>query len=85
VNPAAFMRPDKGQLGDASRTLAIRGPMNRFFDASIQKDFPLPGPEGRRRIQFRMDLLNAFNHPNFQVTSGTLVNGSASNDAFQPL
>lgn len=80
VNPAAFMRPVKGQLGDASRTLAIRGPMNRFFDASVQKDFPLPGPEGRRKIQFRVDLLNAFNHPNFQVTSGTLVNGSASND-----
>jgi len=80
VNPAAFMRPVKGQLGDASRTLAIRGPMQRFYDASIQKDFPLPGPEGRRRVQFRMDLLNALNHPNFQVNSGTLVNGSASND-----
>ncbi|HEX7958371.1 MAG TPA: carboxypeptidase regulatory-like domain-containing protein, partial [Terriglobales bacterium] len=80
VNPAAFMRPVKGQLGDASRTLAIRGPMQRFFDASIRKDFPLPGPEGRRRLQFRMDLLNAFNHPNFQLNSGTLVNGAASND-----
>jgi hypothetical protein len=80
VNPAAFMRPVKGDLGDAARTLAIRGPLNRFFDASIQKDFPLPGPEGRRRVQFRVDLLNAFNHPNFQVTSGTLVNGGNSND-----
>jgi hypothetical protein len=54
--------------------------MDRFFDASIQKDFPLPGPEGRRRVQFRVDLLNAFNHPNFQVTSGTMANGSNSND-----
>lgn len=80
VNPAAFMRPVKGQLGSAPRTLAIRGPMQRFFDASIQKNFVLPGAEGRRRIQLRVDLLNAFNHPNFQVTSGTLVNGNASND-----
>src|SRR5207248_5449541 len=31
VKPAAFMRPEEGHLGDASRTLAIRGPMNRFF------------------------------------------------------
>jgi hypothetical protein len=80
VNPAAFMRPVKGELGDAPRTLAIRGPMNRFFDMSVQKDFPLPGAEGRRRVQLRVDLLNAFNHPNFQVTSGTMVNGSSSND-----
>src|SRR5262249_36632493 len=80
ANPAAFMRPVKGELGDASRTLAIRGPKDRFFDMSVQKSFPLPGPEGRRRVQFRVDLLNAFNHPNFQVTSGTLVNGSSSND-----
>ena len=80
ANPAAFMRPVKGELGDAPRTLAIRGPMNRFFDMSVQKNFPLPGPEGRRRVQFRVDLLNAFNHPNFQVTSGTMVNGSSSND-----
>lgn len=80
VNPAAFMRPVKGELGEAPRTLAIRGPMNRFFDMSVQKNFPLPGPEGRHRVQFRVDLLNAFNHPNFQVTSGTLANGSSSND-----
>ena len=51
VNPAAFVRPVKGELGNASRTLAIRGPMQRFYDASVQKDFPLPGPEGRRRLQ----------------------------------
>src|SRR5439155_2500722 len=80
VNPAAFMRPVKGELGNASRTLAIRGPMQRFYDASVQKDFPLPGPEGRRRVQFCVDLLNAFNHPNFQFISGTLLNVSALYD-----
>ena len=73
VNPAAFMRPVKGTLGDAARTLAIRGPMNKYFDASIQKRFNLPGrlgAEGKRAIQFRVDALNALNHPNFQVSSG---------------
>jgi hypothetical protein len=73
VNPAAFIRPDKGTLGNAARVLAIRGPMQKFFDASLQKNFPFPGKwgaDGTRRIQFRVDALNVFNHPNWQVSSG---------------
>lgn len=73
VNPAAFIRPEKGTLGNAARVLAIRGPMQKFFDASIQKNFPFPGKwgaDGTRRIQFRVDALNVFNHPNWQVSSG---------------
>ncbi len=73
INPAAFIRPDKGTLGNAARVLAIRGPMQKFFDASIQKNFPFPGKwgaDGTRRIQFRVDALNVFNHPNWQVSSG---------------
>ncbi|HEU5232679.1 MAG TPA: carboxypeptidase regulatory-like domain-containing protein [Terriglobales bacterium] len=73
VNPAAFMRPEKGTLGDGARVLAIRGPLQKFFDASIQKNFPFPGKwgaDGTRRIQFRVDALNVFNHPNWQVSSG---------------
>jgi hypothetical protein len=64
INPAAFMRPPKGTLGSSSRTLDVRAPMQQYFDASIQKSFDLPfiGDEGRRRINFRVDLINAFNH-----------------------
>ncbi|HYJ90189.1 MAG TPA: hypothetical protein VEV84_02690, partial [Pyrinomonadaceae bacterium] len=67
LNPSAFMRPVKGQLGTAPRTLSIRSPMKQYFDLSIQKDFPMPwiGGEGRRRINFRVDALNVFNHPVF--------------------
>ncbi|HVE58475.1 MAG TPA: carboxypeptidase-like regulatory domain-containing protein [Pyrinomonadaceae bacterium] len=71
VNPAAFIRPPKGSLGNASRTLEdIRGPLQQFFDFSLQKSFNLPyiGNEGKRRINFRMDLLNAFNHPIFRLS-----------------
>ena len=47
--------------------ISLRAPMQEFFDISIQKDFPLPfGGDGRRRIQFRVDFINAFNHPNFR-------------------
>jgi hypothetical protein len=68
VNPSAFQRPALGVLGDAPRTLdGVRGPWQQNFDASIQKSFRL-SESGKRRLQFRVDLLNAFNHPTFAVT-----------------
>ena len=71
INPAAFMRPVKGTLGNAPRTLDIRSPRQEFFDFSLSKDFPWPfaSNEGRRRINFRVDLINAFNHPNFRYNN----------------
>ena len=71
VNPAAFMRPAKGKLGNAPRTLSITEPLRKYFDLSIQKDFPMPwiGGEGKRRINFRIDALNVFNIPNFYFNS----------------
>ncbi len=68
INPAAFMRPVKGSLGNAPRTLDIRSPRQEYFDFSISKDLPL-GKEGKRRINLRVDLLNAFNHPNFRYNN----------------
>ncbi|MPZ19796.1 MAG: hypothetical protein GEV06_18040 [Luteitalea sp.] len=63
-NPAAFMRPPKGTLGNASRTIdEARWPRQEFFDFSIQKNF---GLGGNRRLQLRVDLINAFNHPVFK-------------------
>jgi hypothetical protein len=54
-------------LGTAPRTLdGVRGPWDQFFDLSIQKSFNL-GESGKRRIQFRVDALNALNHPTFRV------------------
>ena len=71
INPAAFMRPVKGTLGNAPRTLDIRSPRQEFFDFSISKDFPFPfaSNEGKRRVNFRVDLINAFNHPNFRYNN----------------
>ena len=67
LNPSAFVRPALGKLGDAPRTLdGARGPFQRFQDLSIQKNFKLGG-DGKRRLQFRMDALNLFNHPTFAV------------------
>ncbi len=71
INPAAFMRPVKGELGNAPRTLSIRPPRQEYFDFSISKDFPWPifRAEGKRKINFRVDLINAFNHPNFRYNN----------------
>jgi hypothetical protein len=66
-NPAAFMRPIKGTLGNAPRAFdGARGPTQHFLDLSLQKNFPL-GKEGKRRLQVRVDAINAFNHPIFRM------------------
>ncbi|HEY5444181.1 MAG TPA: hypothetical protein VIJ87_06850, partial [Pyrinomonadaceae bacterium] len=71
INPAAFMRPPKGTLGSSSRTLDVRAPMQQYFDLSVQKSFGLPfiGDEGRRKLNFRVDLINALNHPTFRYNN----------------
>jgi len=65
-NPAAFMRPVKGILGNAPRTFDnARWPSQQFFDLSVQKNFAV-GTRGRQRLQLRVDMINAFNHPVFR-------------------
>ena len=65
-NPAAFMRPVKGTLGNAPRTLdKARWPAQQFFDLSLQKNFGL-GKDQRRRVQIRVDAINVFNHAVFK-------------------
>lgn len=71
INPAAFMRPVKGTLGNAPRSLDIRPPRQEYFDFSLSKDFPWPfaDNDGKRRVNFRVDFINAFNHPNFRYNN----------------
>jgi hypothetical protein len=65
-NPAAFMRPAKGTLGNAPRTIdSARWPTQHFLDLSIQKNFDI-GAKGKRRLQLRIDAINALNHPVFK-------------------
>ncbi len=82
INPAAFMRPIKGELGNAPRTLDLRGPMQNYFDINVQKNFRVG--HGSKRLQLRVDLLNVLNHPNFRTVptdSGTDLFGSIPNEA----
>ncbi|HYL77500.1 MAG TPA: carboxypeptidase-like regulatory domain-containing protein [Bryobacteraceae bacterium] len=65
VNYSAFELPPAGDLGNAPRTIAgITGPMVQTLDLSVQKSFSLGE---KRRLQFRVDALNALNHPVFRT------------------
>jgi hypothetical protein len=45
-------------------------PERWIFDFSVSKDFPFPfGSDKSRRINFRVDFINAFNHPNLRYTN----------------
>ncbi|MBV8833244.1 MAG: hypothetical protein JO108_28950 [Acidobacteriaceae bacterium] len=70
INPAKWILPPLGTLGDGARTYGnIRGPWQQFLDMSVQKNFYLWGKENTKRLQFRMDAINVFNHPTFGFSS----------------
>jgi Carboxypeptidase regulatory-like domain len=53
-------------LGNVGRN-ALRGPTFAQWDLSLMKNFPL---SERARLQFRTDLFNILNHPNFNNPDG---------------
>lgn len=57
---SAFSRPAAGTFGNLERN-ALRGPGYWRTDASLFKNFPLPGD---RRIEVRIEAVNIFNHVN---------------------
>lgn len=66
-NPYAFARPvatnGGDQYGNAGRNILI-GPSFKSVDLSLQKNFRVTESS---RVQFRWEVFNAFNHPNYQV------------------
>lgn len=63
INPAAFGQPAAFTFGDAPRFLSnIRAPRYFNWDMGIQKWW---GLGEQRRLQFRFEMFNALNHPNF--------------------
>ncbi|MDQ3649898.1 MAG: carboxypeptidase regulatory-like domain-containing protein [Acidobacteriota bacterium] len=63
-NPAAFMRPERGQIGNSPRVIdQARWPGSTSFDMSLQKNFSVFGTDRARRLQLRADIFNVFNHP----------------------
>jgi hypothetical protein len=63
INPAAFAQPASFTFGDAPRTLAnLRAPRFVNWDMGIQKWFDFTE---HKQLQFRFEMFNALNHPNF--------------------
>ena len=64
-NPAAFGPPTPGFRGSAGRNI-LTGPDYKSVDFSLVKDFPLGE---KRKLQFRGEVFNLFNRPNFDLPS----------------
>jgi hypothetical protein len=67
-NPGAFTQPAACTVGDSPACLGgvtqVAGPGFDRLDFSIFKDIPL---SERFRLQFRAEIFNIFNHPNFNA------------------
>ena len=66
-----------GTLGDASRGL-LRGPGLGTWDFSIVKDTPAHFLGEKGSVEFRGELFNILNRPNFGMPSGAIFSGSTS-------
>jgi hypothetical protein len=67
-NTAAFARPAKSDPGNAS-VYPFRGPGVNNWDLTLTKAFPLWSEA--RKLQFRWELYNAFNHTQYQAIDTT--------------
>jgi hypothetical protein len=79
LNPAAFRLPAAGRLGNLGKGV-IRGKPITNLDFSINKNWRV---KERYGIQFRAEMFNALNHPNF-VGFDTALNfqGNATQENF---
>ena len=62
-NTAAFALPAAGSYGTSGRNVVV-GPGLTALDLSLQKDWAL---HERLKLQFRFDVYNSLNHPNFNL------------------
>jgi hypothetical protein len=68
-NTAAFSYAPYGDFGNAPRYFSnILSPAYNNFDTGIMKSWSLREP---MRIQFRAEMFNTFNHPNFFTPNGS--------------
>ncbi|MGH9783966.1 MAG: TonB-dependent receptor domain-containing protein, partial [Terriglobia bacterium] len=65
-DPCAFSIPAPGTLGNLGRNTVI-APSVFNADVSLQKEFSI---DAQKRLQFRAELFNLLNHPNFGRNQG---------------
>ena len=74
VNAAAYVTPALYTFGYAAKN-GVRGPNFVNFDLSVSKSFPIAES---RKIEFRAEAFNVFNHVNFDNPSATLSSSFGS-------
>ncbi|MGA7854860.1 MAG: TonB-dependent receptor [Candidatus Acidiferrales bacterium] len=77
INPAAFSQPAQFTFGDAPRFFAnLHGPSFFNWDMAIQKYWNITES---KRLQFRFEMFNALNHPDFFQPDTNLGDVSTGN------
>lgn len=74
-DPCAFTIPDQGFLGTAGRNI-LRGPGFNNEDFSISKDTALKFLGEAGGLEFRAEIFNILNHPNFGLPTRTAYAGT---------
>jgi carboxypeptidase family protein len=74
-NPLAFAAPPSGQFGNLGRNVLV-GPPFKDLDFAIHKVTPITE---RVKIEFRTEVFNLFNHPNF---GNPVLSCSPARDSF---
>jgi hypothetical protein len=69
INPAAFTMPANGTFGNAGRDIA-RGPRLYQLDMGLGKQFSIGE---RASVQFRWEVFNVFNRPQYGQPSGDVT------------
>ncbi|HTB20147.1 MAG TPA: carboxypeptidase-like regulatory domain-containing protein [Bryobacteraceae bacterium] len=77
-NPGCFSQPAPGELGNANRT-PLSGPDFVNTDFSIIKHFV---PREGMRIDFRTEIFNLFNHPQFGSPGGNAAGADFNSPTF---
>ncbi len=77
-NTNCFAAPARFAYGNAGRDIVI-GPGLDNFDATLQKQFPI---RESAKLQFRLDIFDFFNHPNFNAPIGAGRQYSANSTSF---
>ena len=75
-----FNQPPTGYFGNAGRSTII-SPGNATTDFSLVKETPVPSISEQFTVQFRVELFNAFNRPNFGRPAAQVWRSSTSRNS----
>jgi hypothetical protein len=75
INAAGLYTATPGNVGRNS----IHGPGQIYFDTAVQRDFPVHFWKEDQKLSLRVELFNAFNHPNLFTPSYTITDSNFNN------